>query len=123
VGAVRLGALNLYRDRPGPLTNEQYCDALALASVAARAVLAMQAGAPPGVLAAEFAQGANLRFVVHQASGMVAVQLGSSLGEAMVRLRAYAFANERLLDDVAAAVVRRELRFGDRPPPDVEPEQ
>ena len=28
VGAVRLGALNLYRDRPGPLTDEQHADAL-----------------------------------------------------------------------------------------------
>ncbi len=28
VGTVRLGALNLYRDRPGPLGAEQHADAL-----------------------------------------------------------------------------------------------
>ncbi len=43
VGAVRLGALNLYCDRPGPLTDEQHADALVMADVAAQAVLVMQA--------------------------------------------------------------------------------
>lgn len=111
VGAVRLGALNLYRDQPGPLSDEQYADALVLAGVAAQAVLGMQAQAPPGMLAAELDQEANFRFVVHQAAGMVAVQLGISVGEAILRLRAHAFGNERLLVEVAEDVVARRLRF------------
>ena len=111
VGSVRLGALNLYRDRPGPLSDEQHADALVLAGVAGRAVLAMQAQAPRGSLAAELEEGANFRFVVHQASGMVAVQLGVSVGEALLRLRAYAFGNDRLLAEVAEEVVARQLRF------------
>ncbi|HEY4409966.1 MAG TPA: GAF and ANTAR domain-containing protein [Acidimicrobiia bacterium] len=111
VGAVRLGALNLYRDRPGPLSDDQFADSLVLASVAARAVLTMQAHAAPGDLAAELEDGANFRFVVHQASGMVAVQLGVSVGEALARLRAHAFANDRLLAEVAEAVVSRTLSF------------
>jgi hypothetical protein len=114
VGAVRLGALNLYRDRPGPLSDEQYADALVLAGVAAQAVLSMQAQAPPGMLAAELDAGANFRFVVHQAAGMVAVQLGVSVGEALVRVRAFAFGNDRLLTEVAEAVVCRQLRFDDQ---------
>jgi GAF domain-containing protein len=114
VGGVRLGALNLYRDRPGPLSDDQYADALVLAGVAARAVLAMQANASPGALSTALEEGANFRFVVHQASGMVAVQLGVSLGEALARLRAYAFGNSVLLTDVAEAIVARKLRFDDR---------
>src|SRR4030095_11329857 len=39
VGAVRLGALNLYRDRPGPLTDHEHADALVLADVGAAGVL------------------------------------------------------------------------------------
>src|SRR5687768_6773233 len=74
VGGVRLGALNLYRDRPGPMSDDQYADALVLASVAAQAVVAMQANASPGGLSTALEEGANFRFVVHQASGMVAVQ-------------------------------------------------
>jgi hypothetical protein len=116
VGAVRLGALNLYRDRPGPLTGEQHADSLVLAGVAARAVLAMQAQAPPGELAAELEAGADFHLVVYQASGMVADELGVSVGEALARLRAYAFGNDRLLTDVAEAVVGRQLRFDDRRP-------
>ena len=52
VGAVRLGALNLYRDEPGSLTDDQHADALVMAEVAAHEVLAMQADAPSGALAA-----------------------------------------------------------------------
>jgi hypothetical protein len=112
VGSVRLGALNLYRDRSGPMTDAQYADSLVLAGVAARALLAMQAHAVPGTLSTELEEGANFRFVVHQASGMVAVQLGVSVGEALARLRAYAFGNDLLLSDVAEAIVARKLRLG-----------
>ena len=115
VGGVRLGALNLYRDRPGPMSDDQYADSLVLAGVAARAVLAMQAHAPPGALPTELEEGANFRFVVHQASGMAAVQLGVSVGEALARLRAYAFGNDVLLTEVAEAIVARKLRLDDRP--------
>ena len=48
VGDVHLGALNLYRDRPGPLTDDQHADALVVADVAARAIITMQADAVPG---------------------------------------------------------------------------
>jgi hypothetical protein len=114
VGAVRLGAMNLYRDRPGPLGDEQHADALVMADVAAQAILVLQANAPPGALAAELEVGADFRFVVHQASGMVSAQLGVSVGQALVRLRGYAFGNGRSLTEVACDVVNRRLRFDDR---------
>src|ERR1700730_6963186 len=114
VGAVRLGALNLYRDRPGPLTDDQYEDALLLAGVAAQAVLVLQAHASPGKLAAELEAGADFHYVVHQASGMVAAQLEVSVGQALIRLRAYAFGHGRPLTKVAQDVVARKLRFDDR---------
>jgi GAF domain-containing protein len=113
VGAVRLGALNLYRDQPGPLSDEQNADALILAGVAARAVLAMQESAPPGELAPELQRGANFHFVVCQAAGMVGAALGVRVGEALACLRAYAFSTDRLLTEVAEAVVARKLRFDD----------
>jgi len=113
VGVVRLGALNLYRDRPGELTLDQHADSLVMADVAARALLAMQAEASAGTVSVALEAGANLRSVVHQASGMVSVQLGVSIGQALVRLRAYAFSNNCLVDDVAKDVVARRLRFDD----------
>ena len=111
VGGARLGALNLYRDQPGALTEDQYADALVMAAVAAQAVIGMQADAAPGALGAELEIGTNFQFVVHQASGMVAVQLGVNVTEALVRLRAHAFGQDRLVADVAKDVVDGRLRF------------
>ena len=82
-----------------------------MAHVAARAVLDMQAGAPPGELAAEFEAGSDFRFVVHQAAGMVSAQLAVTIAEALIRLRAYAFTNNCQLSEVSAEVVTRRLLF------------
>src|SRR5205085_4957282 len=65
VGAVRLGALNLYRDRPGPLTTEQHTAAAVVAAVAARTLIRMQTDANPGTLGVELEAGSNLRLIVH----------------------------------------------------------
>ncbi len=111
VGAVRLGAMNIYNDHAGPLTAEQHADALVMADVAAQSVLVLQANAPPGQLAAELEAGADFQYHVHQAAGMVAVQLGRSVSHALIRLRAYAFGNDRPLSDVARDVIARTLRF------------
>lgn len=111
VGAVRLGALNLDNDRPGNLTDVRYTDALVMADVAAQAVLLLQADAPPDTVAVELESNANFQYVVHQASGMVAAQLGVTVSRALIRLRAHAFGNNRPLTDVARDVVERRLRF------------
>jgi GAF domain len=111
VGGVRLGALNLYCDRPGSLSDDQHADALVAADVVCGALLAMQAGAEPGTVAVALGRDTDFGAVVHQASGMVSVQLGVSVAEALIRLRAYAFANGRHLRDVGTAVVARQLRF------------
>lgn len=115
VGAVRLGALNLYCDRPHVLDAEQHADALLVADVAAQAVLIMQTEAAEGSLSAVLEAGSNLQYIVHQASGMVAVQLGLSVGDALARLRGHAFAHDRPLKDVAGDVVNRRLRFSPDP--------
>ena len=114
VGAVRLGALNLYCDEPGALTDDQHADALVMADVAAQAVLMLQAGALPGRLAEELEASGDFQYVVQQAAGMVAAQLEVSVGQALVRLRAYAFGNDQPLVEVAEQVVARALRFDDQ---------
>jgi hypothetical protein len=111
IGVARLGALNLYRDRPGPLSDHQHVDARLMADVAARAILTMQVEAPRGTLASEIEAGSSFQFVVHQAAGMVSVQLEVSISEALVRLRAHAFRTDRPIGDVAEDVVARRLDF------------
>jgi GAF domain-containing protein len=111
-GTVHLGALNFYRDSPGPLTGDQHADALVVAEVAARWVLEAQAGAPPDTLAEELEAGADFHFAAHNAAGIVAAQEGIGATEALIRLRAHAFSTDRLLADVAKDVIARRLRLG-----------
>jgi len=111
IGAARLGALNIYRDRPGPLSDDQHADALVIADVTARAILAIQADAPPGTIAAELETEADFHLAVHQAAGMVSVQLDISVADALVQLRARAFGSGRLVADIATDVVNRTIRF------------
>ncbi len=112
VGMVRLGALNLYRDRPGGLSPEQHADALVLADVTARWVLDAQAGAASGLVATQLEAGADFHFSVHNAAGIVSVQEDVSVTEALIRLRAFAYSHDRLLADVAQDVIARRLRLG-----------
>jgi len=116
-GGVHLGALNLYRDVAGALSDDQHADALVMADIVTQAVLLFQAGAPPGELAAALAESADLQSVAHQASGMVAAQLKITVGQALIRLRAHAFGTGQPLRSVAEAVVDRKLVFGDSDEP------
>ncbi len=110
-GAVCMGALDLYSDRIGALTDGQHADALVVADVVAKAVLTMQAQAPPGTPSTEITAGTDGRSVVHQAVGMVSAQIGVSVDEALLRLRAHAFANDYQLAELARDVIERRVRF------------
>ncbi len=78
----------------------------------ARWVLETQAGAPDGVVAKALEIQANFHFAVHNAAGIVSVQEDISVTEALIRLRAFAYSNDRLLEDVAQDVIARRLRLG-----------
>jgi hypothetical protein len=126
VGAIRLGVLDLYRTRPGPLSPRHLADALAFAETAGMLLLDAAAGAQPDTaeLAWQREDPTAQQVQVHQATGMILVQLGTTAEAAFARLRAYAYAHDRRLGDVARDVVERRLRFdpdppSPNPPPDV----
>jgi len=110
-GSERLGVLSLYRNRRGPLTDDQHADAIVLASVVARKLLTMQGSALADDVSGTLADDIDIRTVVHQATGMVAAQLQISLAEATSRLRAYAFSIDRTISEAAETVVSRAYRF------------
>jgi hypothetical protein len=56
------------------------------------------------------------RAEIDQATGMLTEQLGVGIAEAFIRLRAYAYAHDRRLSDLAGDIVARRLRL--RPDPD-----
>jgi hypothetical protein len=101
VGGVRLGVLELYSSQERSLTPEEIDLALAYVEFANRAVLG-DFDTP------ELAPNEPLvdhRAEVHQAQGMVMVDLDVDLAEALVRIRAYAFAANLPLISVARAIV------------------
>ncbi len=111
VGEARLGVMSAYRSQPGELTAAEYADGLVVASLATMALLQEQAGASPGDLAAAFSPGVTHQSQVQLAAGMLSEQLDVSIIEALVRLRAYAYAQEQSVNSVARSVISRELAF------------
>lgn len=69
------------------------------------------AGADPGECGPGLEQVLGHRAEVHQATGMVLAQLGIGAVEALARVRAHAFGEQRSLLDVAHDVVSRRMRF------------
>jgi GAF domain-containing protein len=113
-GPVLLGVVDLYRRTPGPFDREATARAFSLArKVAAPAVRAAMYAASEGEIPEATRHG--LRREVHQAVGMVFVQLNVTAAEALALLRAYAFSTGRPLEDVALDVVERTLDFRDLP--------
>ncbi|MDX8052780.1 GAF and ANTAR domain-containing protein [Lentzea sp. BCCO 10_0798] len=113
VGAIRVGVLDLYRDTPGQLGSLEVADAQAFADAATVMVLHLQEH--DGRDGTHSALGGPIdgQAEVHQATGMISVQLGVSLAEALLRLRAHAYAAGRTVSAVAADVVNRRMSFDD----------
>jgi len=110
IGAIRLGVMDLYRDRPGSLGRGQLADALMLADTACALLLDGQRDGAASGTSVPVRAGPH-HPEVHQATGMISIQLGASIAVALARLRAYSYAHDRRLRDVAADVVARQLRF------------
>lgn len=110
-GAARLGVLDVYRYQVGPLTPEALKDALCLARICLTTMLQLPAGAPVGDVSDGLGDAFPLSPEVYQAQGVVMVQLGVSLAEAMVRLRAHAYATGNPIGDVARDVLAGRIVF------------
>ena len=110
-GSASVGVLDVFRGRPGAMNEEDVAQSLTFAAIARTAVLDGQHDAPVNGVPNGFDESPGYRAEVFQAQGMVMVQLGVTLAEALLRLRAHAYANDRTLADVARDVVARALRF------------
>lgn len=121
LGAIRVGVLGFYRDQEGPLDTFQLGYALIFADIATMLLLdaeGRQAEVPRSG-AARASQSPELtahHAEIAQATGMLTEQLGTGITEAFARLRAYAYAQDRRLSDVAHDIVSRRLRLDPDPP-------
>lgn len=113
VGAIRVGVLDLYRDTPGPLAAPDLADALAFADAATVVVLDLQDHNAHGGGSTALTGPIDSQAEVHQATGMITIQLGINLAGALLRLRAHAYATGQTVSAIAADVVNRRLYFDD----------
>jgi hypothetical protein len=106
IGAIWLGAVDFYRQSPGPLSHPELSTALSSVEEVGLAVLEApnRYGDPEATVT-------TTNMIVHQAAGMVMGQLDSSIEEAMVRLRATAFSEGLTINELAADVVNGRRRM------------
>jgi hypothetical protein len=112
VGAARFGVLTLHASRPRSLTAPDVATSLMVTELATEIVLdGFSPVGEQGPPALPLLGLDGLRDGVYQAQGMVMVQLGVSLPEALARMRAHAFASDRDLADLAADILAGRARL------------
>jgi len=112
-GAARLGAIDLYRRAPGWFSDAEVATAMRITDIATSALLAASSTGHDGQISDKWiTELTRTRAVIHQATGMVVAEFAIPAEQALARLRGYAFATGRLLDDVAADLVARRLHPG-----------
>ncbi|WP_019145850.1 GAF and ANTAR domain-containing protein [Aeromicrobium massiliense] len=106
VGDTAIGAADLYRRDPGPLAGQALARALTVANAVTLTLL------DGGRTDATFGDEAPLMNLdAHRAAGMIMVQLGVSIDQALVRLRSTAYADGVPVEQLAKDVIDGRRRF------------
>jgi hypothetical protein len=113
VGGIRLGVLDLYRTTAGVLTDRALADALSFADAATALLLHLQAQHAGVGLPVDSVTALDDRAEVHQATGVVSVQAAVSLHDALLLLRARAYAEQRPIGTLARDVLNGVVDFSD----------
>ena len=105
VGGVGFGVLDVYADKPGSLRSDQVAMALTYAQIATEIMLDGDLTTEGGDLEPGLSTALDYRAEIHQAQGMLVVDLEVSPAEALTRMRAHSFAHDRPLIDLARDVL------------------
>jgi len=116
VAGEYIGALDLFRAQPRRLEDDHFAGAIAAAELASMPLLDlldsdMQSAFDDPDSNAWAELHTLSRAEVSQATGMLVAQLGIEPAEALVRLRAHAYATGRSATDVARDILDRRLRL------------
>lgn len=107
-----IGAMNLYRDRTGDLTAEEAREAEQACALAVPFILDRLAAEPDSGLEDYFQRHAVIdRTMVHRATGLLMADHGMDEQDAFARLRAFAFAQGRPIEDIATDLMNHSLRL------------
>ena len=108
VGAVRLGVLELYGARTHPLSSAELPWALTFAEAATDTMADPASGSSVAWLDDRSVGAMDRRLEIHQAQGMVTVDLGVDLAQALALMRAHAFGLDLPLLEVARRILAGE---------------
>ena len=106
IGAIALGVMDLYRSEPGGLSQDQLATTFSTVDALSRSMLDWERVTPEE-------PDESYPLTVHQAAGMVMVQLDTTIDEALLRLRAAAYRDGRPVSDLAADVVAGRYTLGE----------
>jgi hypothetical protein len=113
VGGIRVGVLDLYRTTAGVLSDDELADALCFADAATALLLHLQAQDAGVGLPLDSLTVLDDRAEVHQATGVVSVQAVVGLQDALLLLRARAYADQRPIGKLAHDVLIGVVDFSD----------
>ena len=110
VGDVNVGSVDLYTATPRVFSSRDVTHIAALAEIASRLIL-RRALDGLGNTDDGLEEGPHSRRQMHQASGMVAAQLGIGVDDALLVLRGRAYSSGRTVAAIAADVIDRRVAF------------
>ncbi len=111
VGATAFGVLTIYIAGTDPFPDPLVRTALTFADLATDILLSEEGGEPGRPLHPGLESVLDYRAEIYQAQGLVSVDLGVSLSEAMARMRAWAFAHQQTVAELAASIMAGEVRL------------
>jgi hypothetical protein len=106
VGPLEIGAIDLYSTEPLVLSFEQQKQTMALSAVVSRILLRHAISADATGETSTYS-----RRLIHQATGMVLAQVGTSADDAYLIVQARAYADGRPMRAVAEDIIERRIRF------------
>jgi GAF domain-containing protein len=101
---VTVGALNMFRVTPGPLSAEDIAVAQALADVATIAIIQYQSSIGAAELIAQLNEALNSRIIIEQAKGKVSESSGLDMPASFQMLRNHARSHNLHLTDLARSI-------------------
>jgi len=109
----RIGALNLFAERPFGLADDDQVLSQALADVATIGLIHQRTLSQSDILTQQLQTALSSRIALEQAKGLVAEQAAITVDDAFQLLRGYARHHNRYIGEVAAEIIERTLNAAD----------
>ncbi len=100
-----IGALNIFRTEPDPLSAELLTLGQALADIATISLLQQRAMRQRELVAEQLQAALTSRIVIEQAKGILAERSGSDVDQAFAIMRSFARSHNRRLSDIAREII------------------